>query len=90
MAGLTAGALAVCAVVIQVVCLVLMKKGNELFAVDDTSLDKGLCFLVALAAVGGLGLGVKAKTSLFFSVLPLLLTAQNNNPDKIFVLGVVL
>ena len=89
-AGLTAGALSVCAVVIQVVCVVLVKKGNERYGSEGlTSFDKGLCFMVAIVTIESLNLCVKPKTSLFFSLLPLLLTKQNGNSDKTPLLGIV-
>ena len=85
--GLAAGAFAVCAVVIQVVCVVLVKKGNEYFGPGGlTSFDKGLCFMMALVTIGSLG--INPKTSLFFSLLPLLLKAQNGNPDKTPLMGI--
>ncbi len=87
-AGLTAGSLAVCAVIIQVVCVVLVKKGNEHFGSERlTPFDKGLCFMVAIVTIGSLG--VKPKTSLFFSLLPLLLTMQNADGAKTSLMGII-
>ena len=87
-AGLTAGSLAICAVVIQVVCLTLIKKGNERFGVAGGVVDKGLSFMVAIVTIGGLG--TRPKTSLFFSLVPLLLTTQNDDGAKTFLMGIIL
>ncbi|MBS0615224.1 MAG: hypothetical protein JSR58_01570 [Verrucomicrobia bacterium] len=89
-AGLNGGFLGVCAVVIQVVCLVLLKKGNERFESGTFStFDQGLAFMTAVVVIGSMG-NVKAKTSLFFSLLPVLLQTTGWSGIKTFPLCVVI